>query len=30
MSDDGSEIPTGTRVVVVRVVKGNTMVVKRV
>jgi membrane protein implicated in regulation of membrane protease activity len=30
MSDDGSAIPTGTRVVVVRVVKGNTMVVKRV
>jgi membrane protein implicated in regulation of membrane protease activity len=30
MSDDGSAIPTGTRVVVVRVVKGNTMVVKRI
>jgi membrane protein implicated in regulation of membrane protease activity len=30
MSDDKSAIPTGTRVVVVRVVKGNTMVVKRV
>jgi membrane protein implicated in regulation of membrane protease activity len=30
VSDDGSEIPTSTRVVVVRVVKGNTMVVKRV
>lgn len=30
VSDDGSEIPTGTRVIVVRVVKGNTMVVKRV
>lgn len=30
VSDDGSEIPTDTRVVVVRVVKGNTMVVKRV
>lgn len=30
VSDDGSEIPTSTRVVVVRVVKGNTMVVKRI
>jgi len=30
VSDDGSEIPTGTRVVVVRVVKGSTMVVKRI
>jgi len=29
VSDDGSEIPTSTRVIVVRVVKGNTMVVKR-
>lgn len=30
VSDDGEEIPTDTRVVVVRVVKGNTMVVKKV
>jgi hypothetical protein len=29
VSDEGGEIPTGTRVIVVRVVKGNTMVVKR-
>jgi hypothetical protein len=30
VSDDGEEIPTDTRVAVVRVVKGNTMVVKKV
>jgi membrane protein implicated in regulation of membrane protease activity len=30
VSDEGGEIPTGTRVIVVRVVKGNTMVVKRI